>query len=918
MSSGEHRFQAAAALLSRTAEGHGGGLRVIGHPGIGKTTLCEWAHARVPEWQRVRVVSVEEQSELPLSGLGAVLHSFTEGMDRLSVEHRGVIEAALGRGGPPPEPFLLAAATLHLLAAAGSNRPALITVDDAHWLDHLSAQALAFSARRLGDDPVAVIFTVREGHPFPYGVGLPSHTLGGIDTAEASKLLAERGYRCSAIVVDQLLAATAGNPLGLVEVAERLSAEERSGTTRLPEPLPTAPTAGRAFNELLLAFPPRTRDAAALVAADSVGHTPSVAAALARLDLADSDLEPLLNDIVHRRGDFLVFVHPLARSAAYEAVTPVSRRRLHAALAEVYAEQEDLERHAWHLASAVVAPDEAAADSLVQAATVAAERGGLGATAPALRRAAELTPPGDLRTIRFLQAANAYLLSNQPQLVREVARRATSEAPNPALRPALVLLDASVSGWLGAGLDEVDYFVREGRAAKTTTPIESGSILALASLMLLGTGATIADVTTVAAEAHELVGADGRFGALTATTLVQPLILGGRWDDAGPLLDRLAAHQWDPTSPEFSAAPLAAYCLVWAGRYGEARRVLDDVIAFGRSHAAIFALAFALSIRSELEWGIGEWTAASTDLEEAQRLSREDELGTMRGYILTSQARLLGSRGRSEEARPLIEGAMGVAAGQNVSLEMHAQAALGLLELGAGDWPSARLAYEGVAARAAMLGVKDESSVSYSSGLVEACIGMRDLVAARATTERFEGDAANGWSPGTLAALARAQAYVAEHDANERFAHAIDLAERAGQPFELGRTLLAAGQGLRRERASTPARERLSAALDIFHRLGAEPWARRARRELSAGGWLQPPRPQTAFGAADLLTPQELEVVFPVARGATNKEVATALFLSVKTVEFHLKNVYRKLGLRSRTELARKVAQEAWFERSPN
>ncbi len=447
----EHECARLEELLDDARNGHSRALVLRGDPGIGKTALLEYAIERAEGFRVLRAVGIESESKLAFSGLHQLLRPVLGALDQVPEAGAEALRRSLALAEPGEvNPFLVYAGALQLLAAAAEREPILAVVDDAHWLDPASAEAITFAARRLEAESVAVLFAVREGETTRLDArGIPELWIKGLSAEAAGELLAEvNGGSIAAAVAGRLVAATEGNPLALVEIPPMLSEGQRAGTDPLDDPLAVGESVERAFLSRARSLSPRAREALLIAAASDSGDLAAIARAgggsVAALDEAEE------GGLVRVHGGELSFRHPLVRSAVYAAASAGARREAHAALAEAFGE-EDADRRAWHLAAAAIGPDEAIAAALEGAAERARGRGGVGAEARLLERSAALTPDPDQRASRLGQAGWAAFFAGWSDEAlalleqRPAACRGSTDAGGPARLPRICVLVARVA-----------------------------------------------------------------------------------------------------------------------------------------------------------------------------------------------------------------------------------------------------------------------------------------------------------------------------------------------------------------------------------------------------------------------------------------------------------------------------------------
>lgn len=895
--------------IAGLAGGRSFGLLVDGPAGIGKTALLETAVTAAAGTRVLWTTGHEAEAQIAYAGLHDLVTPVLELRDRLAPADAAALGTALALhppDGAQPEPYAVPAALLALLGAAAEEQPVLVVVDDAHWLDEASRDALLFVVARLDADGVGVLLAARDERqsavPLPHA-GLEHLALGGLADDDARALLDQRAELRSD-VADAILRSAAGNPLALRELLRALRPAQRAGR----EPLPTSPPATRAgvqamFARQLDALPDTTRRALCIVAA--AGHDDE---ALRRLGLSDSVLAPARDRGLIVTGDGPTsFDHPLLASAAYHGMPSADRRTAHAALAQTTAHPA---RRAWHLSAAAVGPDEVAAAALEAVARDATARAAHADAAPAAARAAELSADPLDRARRTLLAAGEYAVSGQSERALHLA--AAAQADDPAA---------------GVEADRVraEVAIRDGRAHEAVTLLETGAAQALdagdrgaaarlllqASLAHMFTGdmAALIETGERAADHAEQSAPDlAILAALVCGEGHAALAHGARADalltEAEPLL-------LSPTPPLELAEVLAmgALCSAWLDRFDRAERVLDTLVTAARAAGAAGRLGYPLTVRAHVAWRRGRWRAASADADEATRLARETEQLGVLAAALPALARAEAGAGRFDAARAAASEALAMAdAAGSDAIALWAASALGFCELSAGHAEEAAAALDRAASIAA--GPLPQPALTmFAADHVEALVRIGREADARAALTRLEQVAPGAGSSWALAAAARGRLLLADDaDIDTHAAQALAHHDGADLPFERARTLLAIGERRRRARRRADAREPLEAAVATFDRLGAAPWAARARAELQATG--APGAPASSTGGAGELSPREIQVARLVAAGQTNREVGSALFVSPKTVEHHLAAIFRKLGLRSRTQLATFMAEE--------
>ena len=900
----ERERNAIEGLLVRAREGEAGALVLRGEAGVGKTLLLEHALAVASGMPVVRATGIELETQLEFSGLLEICRPLLADLDVLPERQSDALRVALGLAtGDAPDRFAVGAATLGLLAAAAERDPLLVLVDDAHWLDHASTEALVFAARRLLADPVAFLIATREDGF--RDSALPEIRLEGLDLAAARDVVAEAaGVDVPPTVVAALHAETGGNPLALIEIPGRLTRAQLEGRAPLDGPLPVTEGIERAYAERIARLPEAARRALGVLAAADQRVAPAVAA-LSGLGLGPDDLAPGEEaGLVEISGGEFRFRHPLLRAAAYHGLSPAFRRDVHRSLADALDGAGDRERRAWHLAEAALGFDAAAADALADAASAARGRGGDAAAAAALERAARLTADRGMRVHRLAEAADAAWSGGSQSRAVALVEEALAEGPDDRVRARLLGLSGRVEFQSGS-LERARALLLESAALlESHDRREAVMMLGFAEFTLHGL-ARVDEAITLARRALELShGQPDEIELRAEYHLGRALVIAGRTSEGEPLLQRSVDRLLAPLEPSRIALQRAAIALAVLDRADEAAPLVRRVVDLARA-AGPMTVVYALSLEAQVAIRQGRWRAASAVIDEGRALA--DDLGqaNVAATFHSFGARIGAARGDAQ-ALQRHEGRSRAAseASGNLFELLQLDAAAGLLALGRDDLDTAVRVLGPCVERAHELGICDRD-LSADADLVEALVrlGRREEAVERLGRWVELGAATAGrWAPPLVE---RCRGLVAADGGfAEPFARSLALHERLGDPYAEARTRLALGERLRRSGERVDARRELGAALGALERLDAEAWAGRARRELRASGM----KLRSAADAGDELTPQELQVALQVAEGKSNKDVAAALFLSPKTVEFHLGRIYRKLSISSRAELVRHFA----------
>jgi len=900
-------------LLNAAQGGRSEVLVVRGEPGVGKSALLRHAVERATQagLTTVSARGMESESEIPFAGLADLIRPVRHAISSIPEVQQAVLAGALALGPPVAgDRFAVCAATLSLLAAAAEIKPLLCVVDDIQWLDASSAEAVAFTARRIEAEGIGVLIALREGEREAIDLtNFPTLSLQGLVEQAALHLLTATQPGLAADVALQLNAAVRGNPLALLEIPPLLSDAERSGAAPLPDPLPAGPNLERAFLRRVHALPTESQRALVAAAASESGDISPILRALELMRLPASALDAAESSgLVSIEGAQLRFRHPLIRSALYQAADPVDRRKAHSALAAALDAEDLVDRRAWHLAAAATEPDESVAAALEQFAERSKLRSGYRASASALIRAAKLSPSSSARARRLLDGANALQLAGRPSDALGLLDEAASYHPDEAVRSEIEHRRAGIEMWVAAPMAAHERLLAEASRCEASNPMAAAVLLAEATPPCT-MAAEISLALKTARRAQVLAQRDGKACPLIVNVvLAGALMLSGRSDEASALIDESFGHIGALIPAAARDAQHMPGILLGLERYDEARALQLRAISESRQANAVGFLPYGLAILSDLEFRCGNMAAAYAAGTESVRLAHETGQGSSTSISLVTLARVEAAQGRDEDCRAHVASAVEIAREHRIGAIFHfASATLGLLELGRGRLAEACAHLEEVARLAQEHGLREPNQVQWQPDYIEACARAGQREAAHNGLESLERDATRTNRLWARAAAARCRGYLIEDDFAKHFEQALKLHQSSPSPsaFEIARTQLCYGEVLRRKRDRIRAREQLGPALQAFEQLGAEPWADRARAELSATG--EKARKRKVPSSRDL-TPQELQIALLVAAGATNREAASRLFLSPKTVEAHLSSLYRKLEIRSRTDLARLFA----------
>jgi DNA-binding CsgD family transcriptional regulator/predicted negative regulator of RcsB-dependent stress response len=893
-------------LVDAVREGESRVLVVRGEPGVGKTTLLEHVAGQEHGCQVARVAGVQSETELAFAGLHQLCAPMLGRAERLPLPQQDALRTAFGLvAGPPPDRFIVGLAALNLLSEVAAERPLICLIDDGQWLDRASAQALGFTARRLAADPVGLVFAARD--PGAELAGLPELGVGGLPDNDARALLdSALAGPLDDQVRDLIVAETRGNPLALLELPDGLSPAELAGGFGLPRAAPLTGRAGHAFDRQLAALPAQTRRLVLLAAADPSGDRSLVWRAAGRLGIEVQAAEPAAEAGLVEFGGRVRFRHPLARSAAYQSASLRERREAHAALAEATDQVADPDRRAWHRAQAVSAPDEEVAVELECSAGRARSRGGLAAAAAFLERSVALTPDPVLQSARALAAAQVSLQAG-------------------GFGSALDLLAAAEAGPLDefAGA-RVDLLRGEVVFASGHTG-DAATALLKAARRLEPFDLDLARETYLAA-----------WGASILT-------VGGHADGHGEVLQEICRSVLALPPPPDGPRPLDLTL------EGLALLITDGHAAAAPTLQRAAKVLTSIPVEEVLRWG---WVATRTssavwDYEGFHAISARQvqlvrevgalahlplflsQVGVARAWMgdfagaeavaaeSASVAARTGNRfpphvvlllramqGREAEAAAAIAAAIeGAAANGQGAAATFAHWAEAVLHNGLAHYKEAA-----AAARQAAANPFDPWSALWAlPELVEAAARLGDDELARDALERLAVMTQPSGNDPALGIEARCRALLSDGaDADDLYREAIDRLGLTRLRPELARAHLLYGEWLRREGRRVEAREQLRAGHDLLAALGLGAFAERARRELIATGEKVRKR---GVETRDQLTPQEEQIARLARDGRTNPEIAAQLFLSARTVEWHLGKVFGKLGVSSRRELTAALGQ---------
>ncbi len=890
-------------LLADARDGHSSALVIRGEAGIGKSALLAHAHAQAAGMTVLSVTGNEFDVEVSYAGLFDLLRPTLDVVEELPAPQRDALHSAFAMGSPSSgSRFGVAIGVLGHLSHLAGRGPVLVTVDDGQWLDAASVEALAFVARRVAAEGIVMLVAERSGTgPSLYG-GLPLLTLPGLDDDGVAALLREIGRADDEVAGYRRL--TAGNPLVIHELA-RAGGPARTGDE---QPVPATEAVRATFLAQVAPLGERCRRALQLVAAAGQNDTPVLPAVLGAAGLTFADLdEAEAGGLIAVDAGRITFRHPLLRSAIYHDAPPAVRRSVHLSFAEALADltaPAHAERRVAHLAMAGDLPDESLASEMERVGHAAAARSSYATAARMLERAALLSTDTDLRARRFLAAAASALPAGRLGDLGRLVEATFAWAGDDATRMAASHLAYRGSLWQGVR-DTVDRFLADD-ALLRADPADAAVILAEAALaaLLRGDRRTAArEADRAIALAADLPGPVRMPGLLVRATLHAMALEHDRaralLAEAAPFIAARPGEQWPLIAPMllFLLDDLAA-----------AAQGLDLVVTAMRRFGVLDLLPSPLLLSSRLEFRRGDWARARIAAHEAASLvsslggSASEAGSVLEPDCAAAMAVLEAATGDAEECRrhARICLAFGTAHGVDFMIG-HGRRAFGLLALGTGDFETAVVQFRELDDMASAYGLLDIPLLPWLADLAEAELATDDRAAAAATVARMAEHAATVGTPASEGLLLRARTLASAEPDPEALEESAALLRRAGVPFESARSRLHAGQVHRRRKQLGQARQQLVSAFDAFDALGAAPWRERTGGELRASGAAVPDQPTVAVD----LTPQELQVVRLAADGESNAQIAMTLFLSKKTVEFHLGKAFRKLGVNRRSQLAK-------------
>jgi DNA-binding CsgD family transcriptional regulator len=893
-------------LIERTANGLSGSLVVRGEAGIGKTRLLEYAVEHAAGLHRALITGVESEADLSFSGLHRLLVPFLSYFDHLPDQQGKALKAAFGFGPElplPAERFFVSLATLTLLSEVAGDRGLLVIADDAQWLDRESLEVLAFVSRRILAERIVILLGVRDPIESELPVDdMPSLHLSDLPKATALVLFSEAAIQpVTAPVWDRVFAEIGGNPLALKELSRELTGTELLGGSSLPGPLPIGSRLRVHYLTRVRGLAPDIQKLLLIASAETTGDVELFWKAMQYIGVSPATAaEAEASDLLVLRPH-IGFRHPLIRSAVYTGAHAADRRQAHATLAAVTDRERDPDRWTWHLAASAIGPDAEIAAVLEEAAGRSRGRGGHSAVVTALIRSAELTLDGNERTRRYLSAAAEAVTAGEGLRAQELVNLSSAKTEVERARALRIRGDALR---LDFRLEAPEVLVAAARAYQSfdTTNARAALLAALGEegrVLRDGTGEALHALARSALDAAKPSGPEAALTDLFFDAFAIRVAVGHA--AAAPLIrDALSTLRDQPAEVRDNELPWLMDMLamdLW-DQLGN-REMVRRNAAFSREWGAIYALSLLLLCLANGETMAGQFDQAAALFAESRDLKMLPGQATPIHDIIRIE--LLAWQGKIPETQATLAKTVAYVAQGGVGSTLHlANLAVTVLELGRGRYQQAR-----DSARK----VFDVDPVGYGTKvlpyLIEAAVRSEDKTMTGLALERMSDRAQAAGTPAALGLLARCLAFTRHGtEAESLYCDSIDHLTASEALPELARSRLVFGEWLRRENRRRDARRQLSIAHEMLSSIGAELFAERAWLELRASG--ERARKRTVSAASDL-TPQELRIARMAAQGATNPEIASQVYLSASTVDFHLKKVYRKLNISSRRQLGERL-----------
>ena len=893
-------------IVNAVREGNQSRVLVLrGEPGVGKTALLDYLSERAAGCQVAHIAGVQSEMELAFAGLHQLCAPLFDHLEMLPEPQRDALRTAFGISpGPPPDKFLIGLAVLGLLSEAAGQQPLICLVDDHQWLDRASAQTLGFVARRLAANPVALVFAARK--PGEELAGLPQLPVDGLREADARALLESALVgTLDTRVKELIIAETRGNPLALLELPRGLTPEQLAGGFGLPGAVPLAGRIEESFQRQLDALAAQPRRLLQLAAAEPSGDPLLVWRAAARLGIPQEAAEPVVQAELVQFGVRVRFRHPLVRSAAYRSASADDPREIHAALAEVTDPASDPDRRAWHRAAATAAPDEDVAAELERSAGRAQARGGLSAAAAFLERAMLLTPDPGRRAIRAIAAAEAKHQAGAPDVAEKLLAMAEAGPLEELARARISLLRGQMAFSAGNSSDTPRLLIDAARRFEALdTRLARETYLEALSAALLGHRTSQIGTLEIARAAR------GATAAPPGESRAPDLLLEGMatlitdgYASGVPAVQRALSVFRDgdlPIGEQLRWLFVATRCAIDIWDDESWRDLAIRQVELARAAGALSLLPFAITQRFGMHLHVGEFATVAQLVDEFSAIKE----ATATGLPDFGTMILAAWQGRSREAFRLIDEFVADMSergqGYGVSLPHYTAS---VLYNGLGRYADAMASAELASDQRDDLAFANLALVE----LIEAAVRSGQPGRAAAAMGRLTELTLPSGTAWGLGVAARSRALLSEGDEAERlYREAIAHLSSAPARTELARAHLLYGEWLRRERRRSHAREQLEVAYGISEAIGMGAFAGRASRELRATGQhaqkrqAREPRPRAA---GEALTAQEAQVVRLARDGLSNPEIGTRLFISARTVQYHLGKVFTKLGINSRSQL---------------
>jgi DNA-binding CsgD family transcriptional regulator len=890
-----------AELLERARHGSSAGLVVHGEPGVGKSALLEALVASAVEVRALRTQGLEVEAPLAFAALHRLLLPVMRLRADLPVPQARALRVAFGEeDGPSIEPFLVAVATLSMLTAAAEENTVLCVIEDAHWLDSATADALLFCARRLGADRVLLVFSARDGAATAFRPdGIPEMHLTGLAPAAARELLDRRpGDAPAPEVAERLIAESGGNPLALLELPTALSPDQLDGTAPLPAQLHLTTRVEQAFLDRSRLLPAPVQLLLLLAGADDTGDLAVLRRAASTLGLGEEALDAAVaSGLLLVETEAVTVRHPLVRSAVYQAATGQQRRRVHQALAGASAVLGDSDREAWHRAAAAEGPDPDVAAALELVGSRAERRGAYASAWAAYARAAALTAATAPRAgLTAAAARNAWACGKTAE-ARTLLAAARQLTEDPVLLSDVARLQGRIEVNVGSAGDAHRIFTEAAHAVRDIDPSRALEMAVAAAIMATygaDGGATLApgDIDTTVTETDS-----ARTSCLKQMLVAMTRAAEADWATAAAALDAAMRTGGDVTDLDV------------LGNLGNAALQLGDdqaqqrcyALALSRAREAGAAMAVVYALQ-RLCFGYlvaGDWAAVRGSAEEALALGTSMGQRALTAAPLAWLTLLAALQGRADYDRLLADLAEVVAAHP---LGILTDPVHDLTRWAKGAHAAAAADNFGALHHLSRLRLPVLARMA-AAERIDAAVRAGEPGLARRWVEELAGFADATGRTWALATVAYGRAMTGEPaDADRLFRDALAHHAQARRPYDQARTHLAYGEWLRRSQRRLDAREHLRHALETFSDLHAEALVERATAELRASGETARKREPSTLVK---LTPMELKVAQLVAAGLSNKNVAAQIWVSPRTVAFHLRNVFAKAGVTSRGELAR-------------